>query len=87
MNGDYEKSKASIRQTKCRCINRIFRAEYLDVDSYTVRDSVSGVTFIMCPRCYDRIKKLSGYHVVAYPRYSIEARRVAEKEAFKHIPF
>jgi len=74
-------------RTKCRCINRIFRAEYLDVDSYTVRDSIGGVIFTLCPRCYDRIKKLSGYHIVAYPRNSIEARRAAEKEAFKSVPF
>lgn len=70
---------------KCRCINPLFRAEYLEVDCYTVRDNVCCVTFILCPRCYERVRSLKGYQIIAYPRDS--TRQKHDRDKFKKIPF
>lgn len=86
MNGDYHiklpARRASSPEGKiekepmnqCQCINKLYRARYEDIDMFTVRDMLSGKVFIMCPRCFDKIKRLTNFQVVAYPRDSMKAR-------------
>lgn len=94
MNGDYgrqqrepePKKKEPEPLNKCKCINPVFRARYNEIDSFTVRDMLSGKVFILCPKCWRKLEKLSNFQIVAYPREHMKARQAGEAAAFK-VPF